>query len=248
MITPELAYIAGFIIGDGNLSEKYLIRAVEENKRFMKNVFLKVFHKAFNKLPKIYFDRFNNSYVAYLHSKEIWNVFVNELNIPTGKKSKIVRIPTPIMNSDVLSKASFLSAIFDAEGSVVEVKDPIHHPNGYPRIQLKVYNHKLAKDIFDLLIQFESKPKLYLYSDFAVIHINGRKNCKSFLEKIGFKHPLKNEKLNIFLAKDTGQGVCFCGKDNLLIKVSVAKAKVRNASVARGLKGPEVTRTRPETA
>ena len=48
--------------------------------------------------------------------------------------------------------------------------------------------------------------------------------------------------------RNTGQGVCSCGEDNLLNKASVAKAIVRNASVALGLKGPIVTGTRPETA
>ena len=48
--------------------------------------------------------------------------------------------------------------------------------------------------------------------------------------------------------RNTGQGVCLCGEDNLLSKVSVAKANVRNESVALGLKGPEVTRTIPEAA
>lgn len=41
---------------------------------------------------------------------------------------------------------------------------------------------------------------------------SGKKQCKLFLEKVGFKHPLKDEKLSIFLAKNTGQGVCFCGE------------------------------------
>lgn len=48
--------------------------------------------------------------------------------------------------------------------------------------------------------------------------------------------------------RNTEQGVCFCGENNLLIKVFVAKAKVCSASMTLGLKGPEVTRTRPETA
>ena len=223
-MNPELAYVAGFIIGDGNLSDKYLIRAVEENKDFLKEIFCKKFYETFGIFPKVYFDRYNNSYVAYLHSKKIWNVFVKELNIPNGDKSKIVRIPEEIRFSDNLTKAAFLSAIFDAEGSAIIMKDS-HHPHGYIRIQLKVHNEKLAKDIFDLLNNLEIKPKIYFYDGFAVLQINGKKQCKLFLEKVGFKHPLKNEKLSIFLAKNTGQGVYLCGEDNLLNKVSIAKAK-----------------------
>ncbi len=48
--------------------------------------------------------------------------------------------------------------------------------------------------------------------------------------------------------RNTGQGVCSCGEDKLLSKISIAKAKVRSESMALGLKGPEVTGSRPETA
>lgn len=67
-----------------------------------------------------------------------------------------------------------------------------------------------------------------------------KENCASSVYEKGITGSLSP-------CRNTGQGVCFCGKDNLLIKVSEAKAKVRNASVALGLKGPEVTGTRPET-
>ena len=127
-LTPEMAYAAGFIIGDGNLSDGYRIRAVEENEEFMK-AFVESFGKAFGKTPKIYFDRYNNSFVAYLYSKKIWGFLTTELEIPAGNKSRTVRIPSKIKTSADEIKSAFLSGIFDAEGSVTKVKDS-HHPNG----------------------------------------------------------------------------------------------------------------------
>ena len=223
MITPELAYVAGFIIGDGNLSDKYLVRAVEKNEKFIREIFSNKFYASFGVLPKTYFDRYNNSYVAYVHSKRIWSA-LNELNIPKGNKSRTVRIPEQIRLSNVPIKSAFLSAIFDAEGSVIIMKDS-HHPNGYIRIQLKVHNVKLAKDIFDMLSDFGLRPRIYFYGYFAVLQLNGKKQCKLFLEKVGFKHPLKNEKMSIFLAKNTEQGVYLCGEDNSFNEASIAKAK-----------------------
>jgi hypothetical protein len=45
-ITPEISYVTGFIIGDGNLSKSsYLIRAVEENEEFIR-IFAEIFEKA----------------------------------------------------------------------------------------------------------------------------------------------------------------------------------------------------------
>ena len=50
-VTPEMAYLAGFIIGDGNISnEDYRIRAVEENEMFIK-FFAETFGKTFGKTP-----------------------------------------------------------------------------------------------------------------------------------------------------------------------------------------------------
>ena len=46
-ISKELAYITGFILGDGNLSKSdYLVRVVERSKKFIEN-FTKIFKKSF---------------------------------------------------------------------------------------------------------------------------------------------------------------------------------------------------------
>src|SRR3989338_3871474 len=86
--TDNLAYLIGFITGDGNLSSAYLVRAVEENEEFI-NSFSTLFDNEFGRRPKVYFDRFNGSFVAYLHSKSIWQQ-INEAGVPLGDTSRIV--------------------------------------------------------------------------------------------------------------------------------------------------------------
>lgn len=203
-INEDVAYVAGFVIGDGNLSKNYLVRAVEEDASFMR-LFSEVFHKAFNEKPKIYFDRFNHSFVAYIYSKSIWEFLVNELDIPSGNKSRIVRIPSNIKNSETKIKTGFLSGIFDAEASIMRTKDS-HHPNGYTRIQFKVHNNKLAEDIYDLLIELNFRPRIYKYTEFSMVNLHGKQQCQLFLEKIGFRHPIKSEKLKRFLLANNGAG------------------------------------------
>jgi len=197
-ITPERAYIAGFLIGDGNLSSRdYLVRAVEENAEFIK-IFAEIFRKAFNQIPKIYFDTFNNSFVAYIHSKSIWLFFVEKLGIPPGNKSRRVRIPELIFNSPLETKVSFLSGLFDAEGSPNVQKDS-HHPNGYPRIEFKVTSRGLIDDVSRLLSELSIKHNVYQYENFSMLGIYGREQCRKFIEIVGFKHPVKNRRLKAFL-------------------------------------------------
>lgn len=203
-VNEDSAYVTGFIIGDGNLSRSYLVRAVEENESFI-SLFSEIFRRAFNETPKVYFDRFNNSFVAYLYSKRIWEFFVNELKIPSGNKSRIVRLPTKIKNSKVEIKTAFLSGIFDAEGSIMRTKDS-HHPNGYTRIQFKVHNNELAEDIYGLLIELGLHPRIYKYKDFSMVNLHGKTQCQLFSEKIGFKHPVKSDKLGHFLLANNGAG------------------------------------------
>jgi len=197
-ITPEISYVTGFIIGDGNLSKSsYLIRAVEENEEFIR-IFAEIFEKAFGKRPKIYFDKFNNSFVAYIHCKSIWEFLVKELKIPPGAKSRIVRVPSQIINSTLQLKCSFLSGIFDAEGSPNKQLDS-HHPNGYPRIELKVCNKPLLEDLSKLLKEIGIKHRIYHYPAFSLLGIYGRNECSKFLNYVGFKHPIKCKKLNVLL-------------------------------------------------
>jgi hypothetical protein len=190
IMNKDLAYLMGFIIGDGNLGQGYIIRAVEEHKEFIES-YTNLFEKVFNRRPKIYFDKFNNSYVAYLHSKAIWNFFVSN-GIPSGTKSRTARLPSEIRDTEFAKY--FISGIFDAEGSIFLMKDS-HHMNGYPRIQFKIHNHGLTKDIFDELVGIGLKPRLYKYKEFSMIHINGRKQCKIFHVNVGFQHPIKKRKL-----------------------------------------------------
>ncbi len=197
-LTNEAAYVAGFIIGDGNLAiTRYLVRAVEENEEFA-DKFAEIFQKAFGKRPKIYFDKFNNSNVVYTHSKKIWEFLKNELEIPVGDKTRSAIIPSIIANAMVGIKSAFLSGIFDAEGSVVELKNK-KWPNGRPQIQLKMHNPNFVMDLHKMLKDLGIDTRLYSYDDFALIYITGASHCKLFSEIAGFKHLVKNQKLRRFL-------------------------------------------------
>jgi len=112
-LTEDTAYVTGFLVGDGDISQGYIVRAVEENEEFIKK-FADMFLSAFNRMPKIYFDKYNNSFVVYVHSKAIWEYFANVLNIPKGTKSRTVRIQNQIKNGREAIRCALLSGLFDA--------------------------------------------------------------------------------------------------------------------------------------
>ncbi|HIH22428.1 TPA: hypothetical protein HA238_01740 [Candidatus Micrarchaeota archaeon] len=170
---------------------------MEENENFIKG-FAETFFLAFGRMPKIYFDKYNNSFVAYVHSKEIWNYLANVMEIPKGTKSQIVRIPDEVKHSNEEIKCALISGLFDAEGSVIKMKDPIHHPKGYLKIQFKVHNKDLARDVYDILIELGFKPRLYNYNEFSMVNLHGRSQGKLFIQKVGFRHPAKNAKISAF--------------------------------------------------
>lgn len=196
-INDQVAYSVGFILGDGNLSKSYLIRAVDKDKEFSE-IFAEIFSQAFDTKPKIYFDSYNNSYVIYKYSKKIWEFLVKELGIPEGTKSRQVEIPEKIMNSNSSIKSACLSGLFDAEGTVTNYFGK-HNPNGYLKIQFKVCSKNLARDVFVILESLKIKSRIYEYNDFSLISIHGKRNCGLFSEKIGFKHPKKSMKLKHLL-------------------------------------------------
>ena len=197
-LNQDVAYLTGFVIGDGNVSSKsgnYLVRAVEENEIFI-NSFAELFEKVFNRKPKVYFDRYNNSYVAWIHSKQIWEHFVNDLEVPSGDKSTTVKVPNWIKICDESIKAAFLRGLFDAEGSVIPIKNK---SKNNVQISFKVNNQVLGSEVFEILKELGIDARLYLYEypreKFSMIHINGRERCKQFLEKVGFNHQIKKQKL-----------------------------------------------------
>lgn len=196
--SENLAYLTGFIIGDGNLGDGYIVRAVEENIEFIDNIYSELFNKVFGVKPKIYFDKFNNSYVAYIHCKNIWEYLSDIVGIETRTKSRTVITPVMVEKGNTKQKIAFISGIFDAEGSVILMKDS-HHKKGYLRIQLKMCSKLLVKQISYMLSFFGIGNRLYQYHNFSMIQINGRNQCKIFYDIIGFKHPIKNKKLKALL-------------------------------------------------
>ena len=128
-ITPRTAYLAGVIIGDGNLSSSvksktdlskdyrmyidisdreyliYLSRLIKSIIKTKTNP--KQPSKRGNRIPRLYLQ---------IRNKDLFYFFYKEMEIPRGKKSSIVFVPSKINNSSKEIKRSFLAGYFDTDG------------------------------------------------------------------------------------------------------------------------------------
>ena len=191
LLNAAVAYILGYVIGDGNLSKtSYLIRLYDSNREFVENVLAKMFREAFNVRPLIYYDRHNNSYVLYKSSKKIW-LRLRSLGVPAGKKAKTVSVPETIIDSkDEIVKREFLSGIFDAEACVTSFRQKHKHPRGYTILELKMSNPHLIIQISELLSSItDIKVRTYVYTHNGILRINGRRQVVKAITELNLKHP-----------------------------------------------------------
>ena len=189
-ITCEQAYIIGYIIGDGNLSKtSYLIRMYDSNEQFASTILLPTFHTAFGSTPTLWYDKHTNGFVVYISSKPIWQQ-IRKLGVPSGAKARTARVPSKIRTSAVEAQRSYLSAFFDAEGSIGCIVNPKRHARGYIYFQLKTANPKLIEETASLLqTSIGFQPRTYHYDYGSILRINGPTQVKRTFHLLAVKHP-----------------------------------------------------------
>ncbi|PLW79862.1 hypothetical protein C0585_05545 [Candidatus Woesearchaeota archaeon] len=128
-LCPDLAYLTGVIIGDGHLanatkskndkSADYKIVVDISDKdysKYLTNLILK-FIKTKSR-PKEINQSSNRKkrYCMQFRNKSLFYFFTIDMEIPKGKKSDIVKVPTAIINSDSNIRLNFLAGLFDTDG------------------------------------------------------------------------------------------------------------------------------------
>ena len=152
MTHSAVSYILGFVIGDGNISKtNYLIRLYDQNQQFVEKTLKALFEQSFGIVPKVSFDKSNNSYLLYKGSKVVWQQ-LHDLGVPVGRKARTIVIPDHIVLADSTTKSFFISGVFDAEGSLASFAEEDRHPRGYPYFELKMFNPKFVEGLGKLLV------------------------------------------------------------------------------------------------
>lgn len=127
-LTPDTAYLAGAIIGDGHILAG---TKSKEDRAFNYRISLELGDEEYANNLLILFKRLigtkasvktvvrqgrNPTYSLMICNKILYHFYAYDLLIPTGKKSSIVTVPAAVKTGSKLIKAAFLAGLFDTDG------------------------------------------------------------------------------------------------------------------------------------
>lgn len=131
VVTEDLSYYIGMILGDGSLpvfSQKghYPIQIGSVNKEYLRDVVLPLNAKLFDietKIEKINDKRprsknWNTLHMVRFKSKIVYNFLKEYCEIPSGKKSNIIKTPKIIRESSQKIRSHFLAGLIDTDGGI----------------------------------------------------------------------------------------------------------------------------------
>jgi hypothetical protein len=198
IMTPELVEICGIHAGDGymrfrerNKGEVDISGHVEE-KDYYDNHVIPLFKKAFNlKIKGRFFSRGTYGFITH---KRVVRKILKEFGFPSGKKSKDLRVPEIILNSEnEIFYTRFLRGLLDTDGHIGFQKK-----YGKYNIQLTTISKKFAKDIALMLNKLKIKyfihghqPKDPRDNHKYRIILSGIKRLEKWMSKIGSRNPVK---------------------------------------------------------
>ncbi len=124
------SYLAGVIIGDGHISNStkskidlspdYRITIELVDKRYLQEIVAlirKVVTTKSKIITRVRPTKKCEHYYFQFRNKSFYYFLTKDLLIPSGKKSGIVFIPTPILNDSILI-SHFLAGLFDTDGGI----------------------------------------------------------------------------------------------------------------------------------
>lgn len=190
-LTPKLAYLIGFICGDGHLVDyghHYLIKISEKSTNQLNFVLKPLFKELFNVDVPI-FQIYEGGYALQTGNKPIFRFLTQVLKIKVGE------IPKSIKNLERINKKYFLIGLFDSEGNV----SPSYLEG---KIVINQGNYKFLKGVIDLFkdldIRFTGpyrhQTKLGIWYH---IQIKKKADIFKFTKEIGTCHIDKFQKIKI---------------------------------------------------
>ena len=206
---PELAEICGIHAGDGylrlrerNKGEVEISGHLEE-RGYYNNHVVPLFNKVFNfSLMGKEFRKGTYGIVTY--KKTVRDTLVS-LGFPSGKKSKTVRIPKTIRESEEkIIQTRFLRGLFDTDGnlyfrkSYTGINNFKQKHNHYPVLSITTISKDLVEDLIKILhtlnLNFNYRqriPKRANENKQYIITISGVNNLKEWMKEIGVKNRVK---------------------------------------------------------
>lgn len=202
-LSEELCEFIGVVIGDGftnkyeNHYQTQITGDSKLDKDYYENTLKPICEKLFNNSPKIIFK--DNTIRLNLYSKRLFEILTKRFLIPKGKKCYTVKIPLELINSEEKFLNSTLRGMFNTDGGIGFDKRKTYK-KPYIRVNYTSASKELINQVHEILLKYLVKHSVHQRGNTWMIQINGVKNVKLFLSKIGFsnnRHLNKLKDLNL---------------------------------------------------
>lgn len=191
-VSKELLKMAAYVMADGTIHHNHVI--LTNSDLNLLNEFLDSVKKVFS--VDGFIEKDKKTYRAVVHSSVIAAVLEKVFEIPKGKKSEKITIPSIVQKCDNKAVAGFLRILYDCESHVSLKEREIEFTTG---------SGDLAKSLPALLLRYGIisgvREKRLKNKIFYRITIYGKTNFRIFYQKIGFKHEKKLERLEGMLER-----------------------------------------------
>ena len=193
---PALCKVLGYHITDGcyelNRGKKNGIQFGNNDRKLIED-YSDAIKSFFNKSPSI--TKRGNQYSVRVISKDIVE-FMHKLDKNLMEKGIRKVIPDQIMKCKKEDLVFLLRALFDGDGTVVNVKR-----NGC-RVTLVADNKRLADQVSELLLRFGILSSIYKDGSVFRVDTTGSENLAKFYNYIGFVSEKKSNRLKEYLQKN----------------------------------------------
>src|SRR5258708_226165 len=191
-MTPELAFILGSLIAEGNISKEQIgfcntsHEFLNEFKRCFKKVFPDCRLHEYIRKPEGFTKKEYSS--LEIHSKEVLEFLKNLGLKPVRAKDK--KVPEIIYLASKLSIAAFLRGYAEGDGSV--------YLSGAPEICFTSMSKTLLDELQIILLRFslESSVRHQPLKNIYKLFIRGHENLNTFAKEINFLSKRKTKKLS----------------------------------------------------
>jgi len=201
-LSEELCEFLGVIIGDGctnkyqNMYQTQIAGDKMLDKEYYLNRFSHICTCLFNIQPNIIF-RPSGLYVN-LYSKRVFELLTKRFKIPKGIKCYTVKIPAEIIHSSDNLLKHTLVGMFNTDGGVGFDKRKAYK-KPYIRINYTSVSKQLISQLNTILNNFHISHSVHTRGSAQMIQINGERNVKLFLSKIGFSSPRHLKKVSYLI-------------------------------------------------
>jgi DNA topoisomerase-6 subunit B len=185
-IDEEIAWLAGLIVGDGNLTSEKADKwgvgiSLSGNDINLISKFTSLLTKKFGLKVRTHYIEKEHYYMTHTCSVLLSEI-LNKFGVIRGNKSKTFDLTDFLFSMDDKILAAYLKGIFDAEGSVAVDRHAI---------AFHIRNKKATEKIFHALLRLGIYASTNKLREYTRLLITEKENVKRYIEKIGFSSDKK---------------------------------------------------------